>query len=72
VHLTKIKTWDVCAGHALLKTVGGEITDKAGKPLTYSAENPEFTNGLIAVNDKSKLEEYVKNLKDVKLKDPQH
>ena len=67
IHVTAIKTWDLCAGHALLKSVGGDITDKDGKPLVYSAETPKFKNGLIASLDKDKIQDYASKLKDVTL-----
>merc|ERR1711972_423828 len=42
IHVTAIKTWDLCAGHALLKSVGGDITDKDGVELSILKENPNL------------------------------
>jgi len=67
IHVTAIKTWDLCAGHALLKSVGGDITDKDGKPLKYTKGTPKFTNGLIASLDKEKIQQYADKLKSVTL-----
>eukprot|EP01084_Bolivina_argentea_P021897 40698_1 len=67
IHVTAIKTWDLCAGHALLKSVGGDITDKDGKTLKYTKDTPKFKNGLIAALDKDKIQEYAKQLTSVTL-----
>ncbi len=73
IHVTKIKIWDTCAGHALIRAAGGDITDKAGKSLVYERDNPVFTNGLVAALDKSKIKDfYVEKLKDVELKSSHH
>ena len=37
--------WDVGAGHALIKAVGGEVVDLDDKPLTYNKpffKHPKF------------------------------
>jgi len=67
IHVTAIKTWDLCAGHALLKAVGGDITDKDGVELKYSKGTPKFENGLIASLDKETIQTYASKLKDVEL-----
>ena len=58
LHITKIKVWDLCAGHALLKTMGGDIKDKNGKPLIYDTTQTTFQNGLIAAINTQKINEY--------------
>lgn len=56
IHDTAIKKWDICAGHALLRTVGGEMTDLRGRPIDYSLPvGPErngvkLTGGLVATH----------------------
>ena len=55
VHVTKIKIWDLCTGHALLLAAGGDVTDKNGGALMYDGKAPVFDNGLVAVLDKDKL-----------------
>jgi len=67
IHVTAIKTWDLCAGHALIKAAGGDITDKDGNQLIYSKGKPKFTNGLIASLDKNKIKEYASKLKNIEL-----
>jgi len=49
LHMTAIKKWDVCAGNAILNALGGKMTTKHGKLLTYY-NNSDFVNndGLIA------------------------
>ncbi|XP_066147898.1 putative inositol monophosphatase 3 [Euwallacea fornicatus] len=49
LHITAIKKWDICAGHAILTALGGQMTTKYGKPLMYYNESePINTEGLIA------------------------
>ena len=46
---TKIRKWDVCAGHALLRAVGGEMTAWDGTPLEYNiGSDDSFFGGVVA------------------------
>lgn len=36
VSLATPSAWDLCAGHALLRGVGGVVINQAGEPITYS------------------------------------
>lgn len=64
IHTTKIKTWDLCAGHALILAAGGLVTDRDGADLPYTVDNPAFKNGLVATLDPQKTREYVKQLRE--------
>lgn len=49
LHTTKIKKWDICAGDAILKAVGGEMTTLTNKPINYTSENGEVNKeGILA------------------------
>ena len=67
IHVTAIKTWDLCAGHALLKTVGGDITDNAGNKLVYTKEAPKFKNGLIAAMNQKDIDQISNLIGDLTL-----
>ncbi|ETO05422.1 hypothetical protein RFI_31974 [Reticulomyxa filosa] len=62
IHVTKIKIWDLCAGHALLRAAGGDVTDKRGNPLLYKSDQPEFNNGLVAALHRNKIDAIVNKL----------
>lgn len=49
VHVTQIKKWDICAGDALLRAVGGRMTTLKGDTISYSAEDDvKNEDGLVA------------------------
>ena len=48
VHVTAIKKWDICAGNALLRSLGGRQTTLLGNDIDYSATgSPLNTDGLL-------------------------
>ncbi|XP_074545364.1 inositol monophosphatase 3 [Halichoeres trimaculatus] len=58
VHITFIKKWDICAGAALLKALGGQMTTLKGEDIDYS-DTPLNKGGLVAtigVDHKAVLE----------------
>ena len=54
--------WDVAASDALLRQLGGKLTDKYGRDLDYSTsrEDAENSDGLIACNDEELHAECIK------------
>jgi inositol monophosphatase 3 len=49
VHMTHIKKWDVCAGHAILKALGGRVTTMKNEPIKYGAKDQVLIkDGLLA------------------------
>ena len=54
--------WDVAASDALLRQLGGKLTDKYGQELDYSKsrENADNTDGIIACNDEALHAECIK------------
>lgn len=47
IHVTFIKKWDICAGDAILKSVGGQMTTLKGEQINYSGSEGN-TGGLLA------------------------
>jgi inositol monophosphatase 3 len=49
VHVTDIKKWDICAGHAILRAVDGKMTTLEGNYITYfPKDDPRNRDGLLA------------------------
>jgi 3'(2'), 5'-bisphosphate nucleotidase len=46
----RTKKWDTCAPEAILIAAGGRLTDTAGQPLDYAAEDLRNRRGLVASN----------------------
>ncbi|XP_072297026.1 inositol monophosphatase 3-like [Eucyclogobius newberryi] len=47
VHITAIKKWDICAGDALLRALGGHMTTLKGEEIDYR-DTPLNSGGLVA------------------------
>jgi len=45
---TRAIKWDICAGHAILLSLGGEATDLVGNQIDYSINDIYVPDGLIA------------------------
>ncbi|EDV23369.1 uncharacterized protein TRIADDRAFT_57924 [Trichoplax adhaerens] len=49
IHSTKIKKWDICAGNAILRSLGGKMTSFSGNQIDYSqADTPVHDGGIVA------------------------
>jgi len=45
--------WDTCAAEAVIKSLGGDLTDIYGKRINYNRDEPTRNkNGLIATRQK--------------------
>ncbi|CAM9842008.1 unnamed protein product [Chrysoparadoxa australica] len=62
-HVTKIKSWDVCAADAIIKSIGGKFTDGSGEDLVYVKESPLFSHGILATRDSASHSWYMERLR---------
>lgn len=61
LHSTKIKKWDICAGDAILRALGGTMTTLDDELIDYGPdESPVNSRGLLATIVKH--EEYIEKL----------
>ncbi len=67
VHVTKIKSWDVCAADAVVHAAGGRFTDLRGARLRYVKADPLLKGGIIAAAHPEDHEWYVEQLEGVEV-----
>lgn len=49
IHMTQIKKWDLCAGHAILNTLKGKMTTLQNQPISYTRSDPVVNeDGVLA------------------------
>lgn len=55
LHNTRIKKWDLCAGNAIVKSVGGRMVElKTGEEISYSPDSLHLVeNGLLVELNKN-------------------
>ena len=64
LHTTEIRKWDICAGDAMLRTVGGKMTNLHGEKVTYSPLSEAKTEGgVLAARTETSHKEYLERLK---------
>jgi inositol monophosphatase 3 len=64
LHMTEIKKWDICAGNAIIKALGGKMTTLSNEVLDYSSEDNVNKKGLLATMEKHEF--YLEKLKPFK------
>lgn len=72
VHTTLIKKWDICAGDAILRSLGGKLTTLQGEDVDYSGRPAHEKNegGVIAAMHDHAA--YVTLLKTIKMNNKGH
>ena len=59
VRANKIKKWDIAAGHAIIRSMGGKVISFNGIEFNYHSRT-EFTESFIAINSIFYWENYLK------------
>ncbi|GAB0087253.1 Putative inositol monophosphatase 3 [Sergentomyia squamirostris] len=68
LHTTAIKKWDICAGDAILRAVGGKMTNLVNEELPYGPQEPVLNaKGLLAAFNQHH-EKYIERILNNKLK----
>ena len=64
LHTTAIKKWDICAGDAVLRAIGGRMTTLRGQEVNYSLKgNPKNSDGIVAAATESEHARYLEKLR---------
>ena len=51
-----IYSWDIAAGHAILKAFGGDILDLDLKEISYDVKEKQLIKGFFAFSNENKLD----------------
>lgn len=66
LHTTEIKKWDICAGNAILNSVGGKMTTLKGQEIDYSfIGSPLNGDGLLAALSESTHQQCLDKLQSI-------
>lgn len=64
LHTTAIKKWDICAGDAILKATGGQMTTRSGQEIDYSFKgSPLNEHGIVAAASTTNHDKYLTKLR---------
>uniref|UniRef100_U5ESQ0 Putative inositol monophosphatase 3 n=1 Tax=Corethrella appendiculata TaxID=1370023 RepID=U5ESQ0_9DIPT len=63
IHTTNIKKWDLCAGNAILNSIGGKMTNLRNEKITYGDSSLfVIENGLLATTSANNHDLYIKKI----------
>jgi 3'(2'), 5'-bisphosphate nucleotidase len=51
-----IYSWDIAAGHAILKAFGGDVLDSDLQEISYDMKEKQLIKGFFAFSDKERLD----------------
>ena len=64
LHTTAIKKWDICAGDAVLRTLGGKMTTRRGREINYGLHgDPKNSDGIVAVGTEDQHAQFLEKLR---------
>lgn len=57
--------WDQAANYAIIKAAGGDLTDRNGDPLDFSAGSISFNNGVLAFNCAAVRDQFLEKQREI-------
>ena len=67
VHTTNIKKWDICAGNAIIRAAGGEMTTLQNEQIDYSSTSDTVNAGGLLATMGQRHSELIQKLASSKL-----